>query len=169
MSRVWYGNLTNRLEEGENFTGRGIKVGDDITMYLYSDRRCYYVTEVIDQKHIKVRPYYVCADHGKATGMGHQDWKYFKSAKEKDIYCGVPLLTDEEYVKLEENGAETWVYRYNKWMSESIIHDGVLDNPWFYSERDRKSFERNGYLKVYHDLCGRVSFGVRDYHYDWEF
>lgn len=34
MSKVWYGNLTNRLEEGKNYTGREIRVGDDITMYL---------------------------------------------------------------------------------------------------------------------------------------
>ena len=48
--KVWYGNLTNRLEEGRNFTGREIAVGDDITEYLWSDRHCYY-TE-LDEKHL---------------------------------------------------------------------------------------------------------------------
>ena len=55
MSR-WYGNLSNRLDENKNFTNRGIKVGDDITEYLWSDRKCYFITKVVDQKHIFVKP-----------------------------------------------------------------------------------------------------------------
>ena len=31
MSRI-YGNVINRFEEGKNYTGREINVGDDITM-----------------------------------------------------------------------------------------------------------------------------------------
>lgn len=168
MSKVWYGNLTNRLEENKNFTGREIKPGDDITMYLYSDRHCYYVTDVIDQKHIKVKPYFVCADKSKEGGMGHQNWIYFKDHRAFCDYINAsPDLTDEDHANAERE--QTWVYRYNKWMSEYTVYGGVLENPEIYSERERKSFEKNGYLKTYGNLSGSVSFGRRDYHHDWEF
>lgn len=159
MSKVWYGNLTNRLEEGKNYTGREICVGDDITMYLWSDRHCYYVTEVIDQKHIKVREYIVMHDKSKEWYMGNQDWVYFKTAEEaKKYHPTYESHRDEE---------ETWVYRYNKWMRESTITEML--HPDAYSKRERESFAKNGFCKVYSDLSGRVSFGVRDYYYDWEF
>lgn len=77
-----YGSLDNRLEEGKNYLGRELKKDDDITMYLYSDRNCYYITEVISQKEIKVKPYHICADFSKKGGQGHQDWMYFKSINE---------------------------------------------------------------------------------------
>lgn len=166
MARM-YGNLMNRLEEGRNFTGREIKVGDDITMYLWSDRQCYYVTDVIDQKHIKVKRYYVCADRDKAYGMGHQDWVYFKDPQKYGEYLGHAQENIDILKSCDRE--EAWVFRYGKWMSEHVVYGGVLENPEIYSERDRKSFQKNGYLKTYSDLAGNVSFGVRDYHYDWEF
>lgn len=162
----WYGNVNNRIEEGKNYTGREIRVGDDITMYHYSDRTCYYVTEVIDQTHIKVRRWYTCADHSKEGGIGHQNWLYFRSMKEMHDYLS------QFYPYPESNFEETdstWVYRYNKWMNEYVVKGGVLENPEPYSERERKSFEKNGFLKVYSPLNGKVSFGVRDYYHDWEF
>ena len=163
----WYGNLSNRLEEGQNFTGREIRVGDDITMYKWSDRDVYYVTDVIDQKHIIVKPYLVCADKTKPGGMGHQDWVYFKTLKEHDEYLGIKNRTKDEYECFEQE--ERWVFRYGKWMNEHIVCGGVLENPEIYSERERNSFRKNGFLKTYSDLSGRVSFGIRDYYYDWEF
>ncbi len=165
----WYGNLTNRLEEGQNFTGREIRVDDDITMYLWSDRRCYYVTEVINQKRIKVRPYFVCADKSKPGGMGHQDWLYFKSMKEYYQYIGNDVFgySDEEYKRREENSEEMWVFRYGKWMEE-CYHD-FMNHPDAYNKREREHFQKHGWFNTYHDLSGKVSFGIRDYHYDWEF
>ena len=162
--KVWYGNLTNRLEEGKNYTGREIKPGDDITMYWHSDRSCYYVSEVIDQKHIKVKPYFVCADKSKPGGMGHQDWVYFKEHREFCDYIGAsPDLTDEDHANAERE--QTWVYRYNEWMRESIVTDPRFCD----TERERKAFERDGFFKCYSNLSGSVSFGRRDYYHDWEF
>lgn len=158
MSKAWYGNLTNRLEEGKNYTGREIRVGDDITMYSYSDRDCYYVTAVETQKRIKVKRYYVCADRSKPGGMGHQNWVYFKTRKEFAEYTG------NEYADSDESRAETWVFRYNKWMLE---HTYTEEN--YCTEREKKSLEKNGFYKRYFPLSGNVSFGVRDYYYDWEF
>ena len=160
MAKI-YGNLTNRFEEGKNYTGREIKVGDDITMYHWSDRTCYYVTEVENQKRIKVREYHVCADKEKATGMGHQEWKYFKSMREYDKYTG--LTRDEcEYEKFDRE--ITWVFRYGKWMQECRFTE---EN--YCSERELKSLQSKGYYNRYSNLSGKVSFGVRDYYYDWEF
>lgn len=166
MSKVWYGELTNRLEEGRNFTGREIRVGDDITMYLYSDRSCYYVVAVEDQKRIKVRRYYHCADHEKEGGMGHQNWKLFKTWDEWNDYL-VRFFPEHHKTgeHCDEPEPETWVYRYNKWMSEAKYTDPAFCA----TERERKSLEKNGYFKRYFDLSGKISFGKADYHYDWEF
>ena len=156
----WYGNLTNRLMEGR--TVPEITVGMDITMYHWSDRTCYYVTEVTDQKHIKVKRYIICADHDKEGGMGHQDWMYFKTAKEE-----VKYLTNHGFFRLYDKECEpeeeTWVFRYGKWMQEFICTE---EN--YCTERELKSLKKNGYYKRYGEL-NKVSFGVRDYYYDWEF
>lgn len=166
MSKVWYGNLTNRLEEGRNLSGSEIKVGDDVTMYHYSDRTCYYVTFVENQKRIKVRRYYVCADKSKPGGMGHQDWVYFKTLKERDEYCNLlPLRTDEEYAQIDRE--ETWVFRYGKWQREYRLEE--LLHPDAYSKREVEHFNKHGWVNTYGDLSGKVSFGRRDYYYDWEF
>jgi hypothetical protein len=164
----FYGNLSNRFEEGKNYTGREIKPGDDVTMYLWSDRHCYYVTEVENQKRIKVRRYYTCADHSKPGGMGHQDWKYFKSwdAMNKYLSAFFPDHHNAEDHR-DEPSPETWVYRYNKWMRETTHTE--MKYPDAYTKRERDQFCKNGWFKSYHDLSGKVSCGVRDYHYDWEF
>ena len=159
MSKVWYGNLTNRLEEVRNVTGREIKVGDDITEYLWSDRHCYYVTGVENQKRIKVREYIVMHDKDKEWYMGHQDWVYFRTVDEAKK-C---LPTYESY----RDDEQTWVFRYNKWMRETILTE--MRHPDAYSKREREQFAKRGFCKIYSDLSGKVSFGVRDYYYDWEF
>lgn len=157
----WYGNLMNRLDEGR--TVPEIKVGTDITMYYWSDRTCYYVTEVIDQKHIKVKPYVVCADHDKDCGMGHQDWLYFKTQLEMILYLanyGINIMYDTNM----EPEEETWVFRYGKWMRQ-FKH--TKEN--YCTERELKSLKKNGYFYRYDNEMPKVSFGVRNYHYDWEF
>ena len=158
--KKFYGNLTNRLEEGR--TVPEIKEGMDLTMYYWSDRTCYYVTEVIDQKHIKVMRYYVVADRSKAGGMGHQDWLYFKTTKEASDYLKANGL--HGYADNIKDIEEEWVYRYNKWMRLSRQTE---EN--YCTDRERKALEKNGYFDRYFDIGGKVSFGVRDYYYDWEF
>lgn len=167
--RVWYGNLTNRLEEGRNYTGREIAVGDDITEYLWSDRHCYYVVAVENQKRIKVRPYYVCADHEKADGMGHQEWLYFQTWDEMNEYNShfFPDIFRNPEDHREEPEPQTWVFRYNKWMR--AFRKTEMPCPEYYTKREREHFQKHGWFESFSDLSGRVSFGVRDYYYDWEF
>lgn len=155
----WYGNLMNRLDEGKGVPE--IKEGMDITMYLWSDRNCYYITEVVDQKHIKVKPYVVIADRDKPGGMGHQDWLYFKTNREANEYLkqhGFDGRCENEPVE------QDWEYRYNKWQRSVTFTE---DN--YCTERELKSLATKGYYKRFFNLSGEVSFGVRDYYYDWEF
>lgn len=170
MSKKWYGSLSNRLEEGHNYTGRELQVGDDITMYLWSDCNCYFITEVIDQKHIKVKKYHVCADHEKAVGMGHQDWLFFKSAKEESEYLN-RFFPDNHFDFSDiEEPSETWVFRNNKW-KEAVEYtpEEVLTKPCFFTEAQIKKAQQGKTVTEYRNLSGKVSFGVRRYYYDWSF
>lgn len=190
----YYGNLTNRFEEGKNYSKDNlIHVGDDITMYYWSDRTCYYVTDVISQKEIKVKRYHVCADHSKAGGQGHQNWLYFKTVKERNKYLNSVIEGggfDENPLEDEE---ETWVYRYNKWMIKYNWNNEILKeavercksdlNPntppktvreyvkyrTELNDKELDNIENNKVVYKYRDLSGKVSFGIKDYYYDWEF
>ena len=113
----WYGNLDNRLMEGK--TLEPIKEGTDITMYYWSDRTCYYVTRVINEKHIFVKEYEV---------------------KHK----GEPYAQNWEYIKDPNKPEHEWVYRYKGW--------------W-------RVYANGSYGKI----DNKISFGIRDYYYDYEF
>lgn len=160
MARM-YGNLINRL--AENAPSAPIQVGTDITMYQWSDRDCYYVSRVVNEKDIYVREYSVCADQSKDPCMGHQDWMYFKTDKE----CVDYLKSFDPDTKriVCERPEEHWVFRYNKWMRCYTIRDEAA----CCTERECKAFAKNGFFNRYYDLYGKVRFGVRDYYYDWEF
>ena len=188
-----YGNLTNRFEEGKNYNkDKTIHVGDPITMYHWSDRTCYYVTEVIDQKHIKVRRYRVCADREKTGGMGHQNWVYFKTAKEEYDYL-VKYFPDTRLN--DEYPEEEWAYRYNSWKrafnyDQKFIDDYYEDmkdfakkedemayleknfNNWVnnnFTAKEQEKMKAGKTVTHYYPLGGKISFGVRDYYFDWEF
>ena len=80
MSKVWYGNLTNRLEENKQFC-KVIEVGTGVTEYFYSDRHAYEVVEVKDQKHVTIREY----DH-KLKGEGFtNDWELISNENNPSI------------------------------------------------------------------------------------
>lgn len=162
-----YGNVINRLMENQPEMPE-IKVGMDITMYYWSDRKCWYVTDVIDQKRIKVAQYEVIADHDKAGGMGHQDWLYFKTPKEASDYLKAHGF--DGYNSDRAPREDTWVYRYNKWMKEVIYTpDEVLSNKRCFTDKQIANAEKGKPVKGYFNLDGKIRFGVRNYYYDWEF
>lgn len=146
-----YGSLTNRVEEGKNYTHRDIKVGDDITMYYWSDRTCYYITRVVDQKHIFVRKYRIIADKEKEGGIGHQNWLYFKTEKECNEY--LKKFGDGYNGEVYESDEEEWVLRYGKW------NRVYRKNGWTGEPLEKPKYEH----------LQPISFGVKDYYYDWEF
>ena len=153
----FYGSIDNRLSENKNYLQHPISIGDDLTEYFWSDRCCYYVTRIIDQKHIFVKRYEVCANHHTADGMGHQDWLYFKTNREMQEYTNrcvreglLPDYCYHELSEIKENSEIELVYRYGAWYTKSDYwYDVKLEKP------------------KYHKI--NISFGVRDYYYDWEF
>lgn len=186
-----YGSLNNRLEENKNYLQREIKVGDDITEYMYSDRRCYYVTRIKDKDNIFVKSYEVCANHEKPSEMGHQDWMFFKTRKEHNEYLKRFGFEVEE--NPAENPEEEWRFRYGRWNIVSRFNleryhkalqlarkdcshpedeECVKRVARFYFRVSDKELEKilSGKEVVkYYPIENGISFGVRDYHYDWEF
>ena len=161
MSKL-YGNVINRFEENHNYNkDKLIHEGDDITMYYWSDRECYYVTRVIDQKHLFVKRYFVCADHSKEGGVGHQNWLYFKTSREEAEYwnkcideglVNYPGVEKEDLNCIVEPNEKEWVFRYGYW--REVIRKDYLG----------RDLEKPKYVKLQ-----PISFGVRQYYYDWSF
>lgn len=173
-----YGNLTNRFEENKNYNkDKQIHVGDDITKYHYSDRTCYYVTEVLSQKHIKVKKYYVCADHSKPGGLGRQNWLYFKTRAEYNKYINSVFKDRDLDENVKDDSPIELVYRYNKWMLKDTYTPKDLDSEnmfgnklrdVFFTNKEVKKLEEGKNISRYYNF-GNISFGVKDYYYDYEF
>ena len=152
MAKRLYGSLTNRLEENKNYSGKELYKGMDITMYYWSDRHCYFITKVIDQKHIFVKRYKVVADKEKEGGMGHQNWLYFKSNKECNEY--LKKFGKGTDGKIYEETEEEWIFRYGHW---NLVQ---RKDAWSLKPLDKPR---------YHRIQQGISFGIKDYYYDWEF
>ena len=168
----WYGSIDNRLEEGKSVPE--IKKDMDITMYYWSDRTCYYVTDVIDQKHIKVKRYWVCADRDLPGGPGCQNWKYFKSRNEENEYLKQYGLGEDGTYPEEES--EDWYFRNNKWkraytysLDKINSMEGDFFNWSIFTEREYAKIQSGEEVTKYSTLEAPISFGVRDYYWDWEF
>lgn len=144
----WYGSLTNRIEENNQFCDE-IKVGTGMTEYMWSDRKAYEVIEVKDQKHVKVRE----LDHKPA---------------------GKPMSNDWELVSNEANPVYTMAKRGKYWYFEVTVTSDLLDSDdWqtklflAHNNVDPETLREKGTVKRYHRA--NVSFGVADYYYDYEF
>ena len=146
----WYGNVTNRIEENKMFCNE-ITVGTGMTEYHYSDRDAYEVVEVTDQKHIKVRKY----DH-KIKGehyMGNNNW---------------------ELISNPSNPVKTLTKRGNYWYWTTVITSDILESDDFSTRLwlathgiDTEKLAKNGKITKYYRA--KVSFGVADYYFDYEF
>ena len=195
MGRKWYGSINNRIEEGRNCEpDKTIKEGTDVTVYGWSDRQCKYVTRVIDQKHIFVKDYYVIAD--RAFGSYGDRWKYFKSLRDKEAYLNDwyrshPEEAAEyervmgrpyEYTDLDEieepSNEEEWIFRYGHWnrvirfdkaLAEKIEERSGWRGFRPKTKKEKEAFEAGKEVVRYDRIQEGISFGVRDYRYDWEF
>lgn len=156
MSRVWYGNLQNRLEENRQFCGE-ITVGTGVTEYSYSDRHPYEVIEVISQKDVIIR------------GLDHK-------------LAGEPMSNEWELISNEDNPTYELVKRGKYWYCKVVVTSDILDvidNTEDINERvslmlflghndiDSDVLRDKGKVTRYHRW--NVSFGVADYYYDYEF
>lgn len=196
MSKRWYGSIDNRIEEGRNYEpDKKIKEGTDITVYYWSDRHCKYVTKVVDQKHIFVKDWHVCADHSKPGGAGHQDWMYFKTAREEQEYLDNYYMSNDKarleyekclgrkyecanYDEIKESSPEEWVFRYGHWnrvvrFTKADVERIKERDGWcrLYpkTEKEKEAFEAGKEVVQYSRISEGISFGVREYYYDWEF
>ena len=150
MSRIWYGNLTNRLEENRMFCEK-IEVGTGMTEYYYSDRHPYEVVEVADQKHIKVRK----LDH-KHIGDGCMDNNW-------------------QLISNENNAIKVLTKRGNYWYWTITVTRDILDSInkietqlfLCHNNIDIDKLKEKGKVTRYHKA--NVSFGVAEYYYDYEF
>lgn len=152
MSRVWYGSLQNRLEENRQFCDE-IKVGTGMTEYSYSDRHAYEVIAVKDQKHVTVREF----DH-RHVGDGYMDnnWELISNPENPER-------------KLEKRG--DWWY----WVSEIIITEEnrhQLDDPMTRLQLAVAGWDVEKLIakgKQSRRQRAKVSFGVAEYYFDYEF
>lgn len=145
----WYGCIQNRIEEDRQFCEE-ITVGTGMTEYGWSDRHAYEVIEVINQKKVIVRE----LDH-RHVGDGHMDNNW-------------------ELISNPDNKTRTMVKRGNYWYDEVTITADLLDDEDIntklflaFNNVDPDKLRAKGTIKKYHRA--KVSFGVADYYYDYEF
>lgn len=144
-----YGSLDNRLEENKMFCNE-IKVGTGMTEYYWSDRHAYEVTEVIDQKHVKVREY----DHK---------------------HIGEAFTNKWELVSNPDNPERLMTRRGNYWYWTNTLTADDLEKVTDPYDRFRFSMmgfdldkvQQNGKQTKY--TKASVSFGIASYYYDYEF
>lgn len=134
-----------------------IEVGTGMTEYYYSDRHAYEVVAVKDQKHVSVREY----DH-KHVGDGCMDnnWELISDeskpirdlTKRGNYWYWTVTVTDEILADLESEDSRT---RMNVMLF--MAHNNI----------DVEALKAKKKVTRYHKA--NVSFGIADYHYDYEF
>lgn len=145
-----YGSVTNRLEEDRMFCEK-IEVGTGMTEYSWSDRHAYEVVEVRDQKHVSVREY----DHIADGPCYSNQWK---------------LVSDPS--KPIRNLVKRGKYLY--WASTATLDDlnrimtipgelFTLTMAGFNPDVIRAKGKQTKYSRA------KVSFGVAEYYFDYEF
>ena len=155
MSRVWYGSIDNRLEENRQYCDE-IKVGTGMTEYFWSDRHAYEVVAVQDQKHVSVREY----DAIKADDIAYSNnWKLVSNEKNPIVnltkrgkywYVMVTCTPEEARDILSKtDNIDERIWACNCGFDLEEIANS--------NKPKTKYFRRN------------VSFGVANYHYDYEF
>ena len=149
MSKVWYGNLTNRLEENRMFCDE-IKIGTGVTEYMYSDRHPYEVIEVKDQKHIKVRE----LDHKHIGESYSNNWELISN-------------TENPTRELTKRG-KYWYWTVS--VTKDILED--IDNVHTqlflaHNNIDIEKLKEKEKVTRYHRA--NISIGKAEYYYDYEF
>lgn len=148
----WYGSVTNRIEEDKQFCPV-IEVGTGVTEYHWSDRTAYEVIEVRDQKHVTVRKF----DH-KHIGDGCMDnnWELVSNpdnpvrdmVKVGEYWYWTTTITAADLEKLlEDDDCALLRLAVGGWDADKIRAKGKQTKRW----------------------RAKVSFGVADYYYDYEF
>lgn len=155
MARL-YGNLMNRIGEDKQYCPV-IEVGTGMTEYGWSDRTAYEVTAVRDQKHVTVRE----LDHvAKNPGSMDNAWELVSN----------PNAPEHDMVKVGEYWYWTCTVTADEWAQAKAKMDAG-DIGWALSIV-RNGFDPDRIMakgKQTKRTRAKVSFGVADYHYDYEF
>lgn len=141
----WYGSLNNRVDENKQFC-KEIEVGTGVTEFGWSDRDAYEVVKVVDQNHVFVREY----DHiHVGDGQMDNNWKL---------------------VSNESNPIRELKKRYGFWNWVDTITKDSIKNIILLDDKTAKvikELETKAEAKIYRKA--NISFGIADYHYDYEF
>lgn len=146
MSKVWYGNVHNRI--GERQKGKLPEVGDFVTEYMWSDREVYEITKVVNENNFFMRR----MDAKNKGGYGSNDWELVSNP----------------------NGYEyEMVFRYGKWyykmtLTKELVEKRIKEDG--YVLLDDKNYEKvmsKGVVYKYSEK--KIVIGVSDYYYDYEF
>ena len=154
-----YGSLNNRFEENKMFC-KEIEVGTGMTEYLWSDRHAYEVVEVIDQKHVIVREY----DHKHIGEAFENKWELIsnennpKRALERrgDVWYWTTTVTAEDVQDILD-------FEACKHNDDLFFKRFRLGQAGFDLEKIIQKGKQTRRTKA------NVSFGIADYHYDYEF
>lgn len=144
----WYGSINNRImEQGKD--AEEITVGMGVTEFYWSDRHAYEVTEVTDQKHIKIREY-------KAIHVGQayeNKWD---------------LVSDETRPEIDLVKRGKYWYTYAT-VTREDLEDADMDfRVWMCNWGfDWDTIMKNGKQTKYHKK--NIVIGYADYYYDYEF
>ena len=150
MASKWYGSVTNRIEEDRMFCDK-IEVGTGMTEYDWSDRHDYEVVAVKDQKHITVREY----DH-EHIGDGYMDnnWKLISNPDNPE--CDMVKVGKYWYWTVTITVADLDAMKEECELLQLCV-----------SGFDAKKIREKG--KQTKRSRAKVSFGVAEYYYDYEF
>ena len=146
-----YGNLMNRIGEDKQYCPV-IEVGTGMTEYHWSDRTPYEVVAVRDQKHVTVRELdYEAKNPGAMDNQwvlkSNPDAPLCDMVKVGDYWYWTSTLTAEELAQREGDPRELLALAVAGWDLDKVRTKGKQ------TKRTR----------------AKVSFGVADYYYDYEF
>lgn len=161
MSKL-YGSLSNRLEEGKRFVDE-IKVGDGVTMYYWSDRKAYEITQVVDQKHFFMRQY-----DAKHIGEAFSNqWKLVSNENNPEIEVMFRNNTWKSVRRFKKEEVEKYVDS----MTECKTREANYSLYRHYNQLTDKDIEKmeSGKEVVKYYKMEPISIGVADYYYDYEF
>ena len=134
-----------------------IEVGTGMTEYFYSDTHAYEVIEVIDQKHVTVREY----DHKLKGESFSNDWELVSNpdrparslTKRGNVWYWTTVITAEDIEAIENATSESERLNGLIWLCQNNV--------------DKETVLAKGKVTRYHKA--NVSFGVAQYHFDYEF
>lgn len=149
---AWAGSLQNRLAENKQFCNE-IKIGTGVTEYFYSDRHPYEVVEVVDQKHVYIRP----LDHKLIGEAYSNDWElisnknnpiYYVTKRGKYWYKTLIITDDILGTDIDDIDINTRLF---------LAHNNITEEEL----RTKKKITR--YNRI------NISFGHAEYYYDYSF